>query len=287
MAEVGAAAAAADRRSARRTTLDSTADLLRLLGDLTTAEALARGATPAWLAELEAARRAIRVRIAGEERWIAIEDAGRVRDALGAPLPVGVPEAFTEPVRDPLGDLVGRYARTHGPFHAGRLRDPARARASPWWRRTGAAGHGRAGWCPASSGRAAPGRSGATPRCCARCGGGRWPGCARRSSRCRPSALARFLPAWQGVGSRARGAEGLLRVVEQLAGAVVPASALETTVLPSRLAGYSPALLDELTAAGEVTLGGRRVAAGRGRLGRARPGRRRRAGAAGGRRRWS
>jgi ATP-dependent Lhr-like helicase len=66
-------------------------------------------------------------------------------------------------------------------------------------------------------------------------------------------ALARFLPAWQGVGSRARGAEGLLRVVEQLAGAVLPASALETTVLPSRLAGYSPALLDELTTAGEVT----------------------------------
>ena len=66
-------------------------------------------------------------------------------------------------------------------------------------------------------------------------------------------ALARFLPAWQGVGSRTRGAEGLLRVVEQLAGAVVPASALETTVLPSRVAGYSPALLDELTAAGEVT----------------------------------
>jgi len=67
------------------------------------------------------------------------------------------------------------------------------------------------------------------------------------------SALARFLPAWQGVGSRARGADGLLRVVEQLAGAVVPASALETTVLPSRVADYSPALLDELTAAGEVT----------------------------------
>ena len=98
--------------------LDSTADLLRLLGDLTTAEALDRGATPAWLAELEAARRAIRVRVAGEERWIAIEDAGRVRDALGVPLPVGVPETFTEPVRDPLGDLVARYARTHGPFHA-------------------------------------------------------------------------------------------------------------------------------------------------------------------------
>ncbi|MDT4984440.1 MAG: ATP-dependent helicase Lhr and Lhr-like helicase, partial [Pseudonocardiales bacterium] len=97
---------------------DSVHDLLRGVGDLTTVEAIARGATASDLAELEAARRAIRVRIAGDERWLAIEDAGRVRDALGAALPVGVPEAFTEPVRDPMGDLVGRYARTHGPFQA-------------------------------------------------------------------------------------------------------------------------------------------------------------------------
>src|SRR6185437_4754920 len=77
-----------------------------------------RGVDPEWLTELGATRRAITVRIAGEQRWIAIEDAGRVRDALGVALPVGVPEAFTEPVPDPLGDLVLRYARTHGPFTA-------------------------------------------------------------------------------------------------------------------------------------------------------------------------
>ena len=71
-----------------------------------------------WLTELEATRRVIRVRVAGEERWTSIEDAGRVRDALGAPLPVGVPETFTEPVPDPLGDLLLRHARTHGPFRA-------------------------------------------------------------------------------------------------------------------------------------------------------------------------
>ena len=97
---------------------EGAADLLRFLGDLTTAEAAARGVRPEWLDALQAARRAIRVRIGGEERWLAIEDAGRVRDALGAALPVGVPEAFTEPVPDPLGDLVLRYARTHGPFAA-------------------------------------------------------------------------------------------------------------------------------------------------------------------------
>jgi ATP-dependent Lhr-like helicase len=235
--------------------LDSTADLLRLLGDLTTAEALARGATPSWLAELEAARRAIRVRIAGEERWIAIEDAGRVRDALGAPLPVGVPETFTEPVRDPLGDLVGRYARTHGPFHSGdcaarlglgvavvagtleRLATSGRVLSGEF--RPGGAGQE---WCDAEVLRTLRRRS-----------------LARLRKEVEPVptvALARFLPAWQGIGSRARGAEGLLRVVEQLAGAVVPASALETTVLPSRLAAYSPALLDELTAAGEVLWAG-------------------------------
>src|SRR6185312_15729595 len=95
---------------------EGAADLLRFLGPLSTAEAAARGAASEWLAELEAARRVIRVRIAGEERWTASEDAGRVRDALGVPLPVGVPETFTEPVPDPLGDLLLRHARTHGPF---------------------------------------------------------------------------------------------------------------------------------------------------------------------------
>uniref|UniRef100_UPI001040FCEF DEAD/DEAH box helicase n=1 Tax=Candidatus Protofrankia californiensis TaxID=1839754 RepID=UPI001040FCEF len=96
--------------------VEGVADLLRVVGDLSTPEALARGATPAWLAELTDTHRALRVRIAGEERWVAIEDAGRLRDALGIPVPVGVPTTFTEAVRDPLGDLLSRYARTHGPF---------------------------------------------------------------------------------------------------------------------------------------------------------------------------
>src|SRR5439155_2460485 len=101
---------------------EDAADLLRFLGDLSTAEAAERGVLPEWLAELESSRRAIRVRIAGDERFMAIEDAGRVRDALGVALPVGIPEAFTELVADPLGDLLARYARTHGPFTSA---DPA------------------------------------------------------------------------------------------------------------------------------------------------------------------
>ena len=97
---------------------EDAADLLRLLGPLSTAEAAARGIEASWLVDLEGARRVIRVRMAGEERWAAIEDAGRLQDALGVPLPVGIPEAFTAVVADPLGDLVARYARTHGPFNA-------------------------------------------------------------------------------------------------------------------------------------------------------------------------
>jgi ATP-dependent Lhr-like helicase len=101
--------------------LEGVADLLRMLGDLTTDEVIARGGEAAWLVELEGQRRALRVRIAGEERWVPVEDSGRLRDALGAALPVGVAEAFLEPVKDPIGDLVSRYARTHGPFHPGEV----------------------------------------------------------------------------------------------------------------------------------------------------------------------
>ena len=251
---------------------DGVHDLLRAVGDLSTDEAIARGATPQDLAVLEEGRRAIRVRIAGEQRWLAIEDAGRVRDALGVALPVGVPEAFTEPVRDPLGDLVSRFARTHGPFLAQEVADRLGlgvAVVAAALARLGAAGRLVQGaflpheitsrfrgdpdrssptgtppeWCDAEVLRAIRRRSLAALR--------------KEVEPVSPEALARFIPAWQGLGTRAaRGADGLLRAVEQLAGAAVPASALESLVLPSRVADYSPALLDELTLAGEVVWSG-------------------------------
>ena len=94
--------------------------MLRSIGPVSAAEAAERSQDPAaaagWLADLARQRRALEFRIAGEARWAAIEDAGRLRDALGVPLPPGVPAAFTEPVPDPLSDLVARYARGHGPF---------------------------------------------------------------------------------------------------------------------------------------------------------------------------
>jgi ATP-dependent Lhr-like helicase len=209
-----------------------------------------------WLAALEETRRAIRVRIAGAEHWAAVEDAGRLRDALGVPLPVGVPEAFTEPVRDPLGDLVARYARTHGPFAVADVAarfglGTAVARGA--LARLGAAGRlvegefrpGGSGteWCDADVLRRLRRLSIARLR--------------QEIEPVDPVALARFLPAWQHVGSDSlRGVDGVLRVVEQLQGAAVPASALERLVLPARVIGYSPAMLDELSAGGEVLWAG-------------------------------
>ncbi|MBW3607370.1 MAG: hypothetical protein KY463_03280, partial [Actinobacteria bacterium] len=97
---------------------DEAHDVLRRLGDLTVEELDLRcdGPAAAWADELVEARRGIRVRIAGEDRLAAAEDAARMRDALGVPVPRGLPDAFLEPVERPLDDLVARYARTHGPF---------------------------------------------------------------------------------------------------------------------------------------------------------------------------
>ncbi|MFD0205453.1 ATP-dependent helicase [Saccharothrix carnea] len=234
---------------------EGAADLLRFLGDLSEAEALARGVRPEWLADLVAQRRAIRVRIAGEDRVIGIEDAGRVRDALGVALPVGVPEVFTEPVADPLGDLLSRYARTHGPFPAVEVAERF--------------GLGVAVVTGVLERLAATGR---LVRGELRPGGTHTEYCdaevlrrLRRASLARlraevepvePAALGRFLPSWHGVGRRLRSAptvDDVYSVVEQLAGAPLPASAVESLILPARLPGYSPALLDELTASGEVT----------------------------------
>ncbi|MDQ1543676.1 MAG: ATP-dependent helicase Lhr and Lhr-like helicase, partial [Actinomycetota bacterium] len=107
-------------------------DLLRVLGPLSLQEIVARVATlpearedpvPGWLDELTRTHRILPVRIAGDDRFAIIEDASRLRDALGVPLPIGVPTAFIEPVADPVGDLVSRYARTHGPFTAAAVAD--------------------------------------------------------------------------------------------------------------------------------------------------------------------
>ncbi|MFE1403609.1 DEAD/DEAH box helicase [Streptomyces sp. NPDC058770] len=236
--------------------VEGVADALRVLGPLTDAELTERGAGPGWAAELSAARRAIRVRIGGADHWAAIEDAGRLRDALGTALPVGVPEAFTEPVKDPLGDLLARYARTRGPFTsagaAARLglgaavTDGALQRLAATGRIVQGefhpAGIGQE-WCDATVLRRLRRRSLAALR--------------HELEPVPPAALAGFLPLWQHLGDNSlRGIDGLARAVEQLQGAPVPASALEKLILPSRVSGYTPALLDELTTTGEVLWAG-------------------------------
>jgi len=247
---------------------ESVADMLRAIGPLSATEVEERctdpGAAPGWLAELAAQRRLIEVRVAGEQRWAAIEDAGRLRDALGVALPVGVPAAFTEPVGDPLGDLVARYARTHGPFTAGAAAQRyglGAAVIAGALRRLAAEGRVAEGeflpggrgteWCDTGMLRLL------RRRCLAKL--------RREAEPVPPRALARFLPAWQDAarpagrnGTRpARGRpDAVYDVIEQLAGTAIAASALETLVLPGRVPGYSPALLDELTAAGEIVWSG-------------------------------
>ncbi|MEO3975490.1 ATP-dependent helicase [Streptomyces sp. CAU 1734] len=252
---------------------EGVADLLRVLGPLTEAELAERGADPGWAAELAASRRAIRVRIAGTDHWAAIEDAGRLRDALGTALPVGVPEAFTEPVRDPLGDLLARFARTHGPFTSQQAADrfglgPAvtdgalqRLAADgrvvrgefrpPHTPSTSSEDSGARSvdpllgqeWCDANVLRRLRRRSLAALR--------------HELEPVAPAALAAFLPQWQHLNGRdLRGIDGLARAIEQLQGAAVPASALEKLILPSRVHGYAPGLLDELTTTGEVLWAG-------------------------------
>jgi len=274
--------------------LEGIADLLRTAGPLTADEVAQRCADPGaardWLGELSVTRRTIQVRIAGQPMWAAIEDAGRLRDALGVPLPVGLPEAFTEPVADPLGDLMARYARTHGPFTAdavaGRyglgvavvtlaLRRLAAADrvVEGEFLPTGPAGGAQAGGqltaaqlpaaqLPAAQLPAARGTEWCDAevlrllrrRCLARL--------RKEAEPVPPEVLARFLPAWHGIGGSPRpgrrraDAGAVLEVLERLGGAPVPASALETLVLPGRVPGYSPGLLDELTSAGEIVWSG-------------------------------
>ncbi len=242
------------------TTLDAAHDVLLRLGDLTRFELTARS-DQEFSVELLRARRAVEVRVAGEERLIAIEDAARYRDALGVGLPQGIPEAFLDFAPDAIVQLIRRYARTHGPFVS---REPAQRFGLPVGRVEEALrrlaeddrvtnGEFRPDgvereWCDTEVLRFLRQRSLAVLR--------------REIEPTEVEALVRFLPAWQGVGSEARGLERCYEAVERLAGVPIPASVLEADVLASRVKDYSPRLLDELMAAGEV------VWVGAGSLGR-------------------
>lgn len=252
---------------------EAVADLLRLLGPLTEDEIAARAATAegtdigGWLEGLRAARRALTVSFAGRTWWVAIEDIGRLRDGVGAPVPMGVPATFTEQVADPLGELLGRYARTRTPFTTAE----AAARFGLGLRVTADVLSRLASSGP-SGGRLVRGDFVATETAgvSGGVGGEQWCDAdvlrilRRRSlaalrAQVEPvstAAYGRFLPAWHHVSSPQSGIDGLVSVIDQLAGARIPASALEPLVLAPRVRDYSPAMLDELLAAGEVTWSG-------------------------------
>ncbi|WP_341947697.1 ATP-dependent helicase [Microbacterium sp. LWH11-1.2] len=253
--------------------LEGIADLLRMLGPLDADEVAARldpetvsSSASALLDELITTRRAIPVTIGGVSRVAAIEDAGRLRDALGAALPTGIPVAFLEPLADPLGDLVARHARTHGPFttdavatrfgigaavarHTLQRLENAGRLTSGYFLPEAAGSGSDIEWCDTEVLRRLRMRSLAAIR-----------GSVEPVS---PEAYARFLPDWQHLGRPLEGLDGVLTVIEQFAGVPIPASAWESLVLPSRVRDYSPTMLDELTTAGEVIWSGHGTLPGR------------------------
>jgi ATP-dependent Lhr-like helicase len=228
---------------------DDLHDLLADLGPLADDEIAARAATDptAWVDTLLHERRAIRV----GDRVAAVEDAARLRDAIGLAIPAGLPTAFTDPVPLPLDDLVSRYARTHVPF----VLDDVVARLGVTAERTLAAlqrleaagrvvhGEFRPGgsereWCDAGVLRSLRRRSLAALR--------------HEVEPVDALTFVRFLSAWQNVERGRRGTDALVEALEQLQGVAIPVSVLERDVLPVRVEGYRPAMLDELCAAGEL-----------------------------------
>ena len=255
------------RRSERTRAANSDGlhDVLRALGDLTAEEAQERCheavSAQRMLRDLERDRRAIRMRIGGEERWTASEDAGLFRDALGAVPPGGLPEVFLEEVDEPLARLVRRYARTHAPFTTKDVSERYGIDLGPVLRELEASGGLIRGelrpggsereWCDPDVLRRLRRASLATLR--------------KEVEPAEQRALARFLPAWQGVDLSPPGGAGVDRLRELLVplqGVTLAPEVWERDVLPRRVGAYSPAWMDQLCASGEL------VWVGAGALGR-------------------
>jgi ATP-dependent Lhr-like helicase len=234
--------------------MDGVHDLLLRLGDMTRAEIAARSTVEEVAISVDRlikARRALELMVAGEKRVIAVEDVARFRDALGVPLPPGLPSAFLEPVPDALLDIIRRYARTHGPFTtndlANRYQLPKPSVESTLQRLVGlgrvAEGGFRPGgvnreWIDAEVLRSIRRKSLAKLR--------------KEIEPVEQRTLARLFTRWQGTVQPRRGLDALLDVIENLQGAPLPASLLETEILPARITDYKSADLDTLIAAGEV-----------------------------------
>ena len=233
--------------------VDGVHDLLLRLGDLSEEEVGRRSRVDAAMAlgELMRARRAIAVTIAGHSRFVPVEYAGRYRDALGVPLPVGLPESLLEPVPHAAPDLARRYARTHGPFTTHGFSDRyglGRATAEMLLKELSSSGRllegefrpGGSGreWCDSDVLQSVRRRSLAKLR--------------REVEPVDPPVLGRLITTWQGAVRRRGGLDALLDAIENLQGAPLPASIFETEILAARIEEYNPADLDGLTAGGEI-----------------------------------
>ncbi len=247
------------------TSRDMLGDVLRRVGDLTRAEAAERVLdgldADAMLAELERERRVVRLRLGGEERWVAADDAGLFRDAVGAVPPGGLPEVFVATVRDALRVLLARYARTHGPFTTDEPSLRYGVDVSSALRELevdGALVRGelRPGgiereWCDVEVLRRLRRASLAVLR--------------KEIEPADPRAFAAFLPSWQGVDRHppaGAGVDRLREVLVPLQGLALPVEVWERDVLPRRCGAYSTTWMDQLCASGEV------VWVGAGALGR-------------------
>ncbi|MGB3412336.1 MAG: DEAD/DEAH box helicase [Microthrixaceae bacterium] len=237
--------------------LDEVHDLLRILGPMSLDEVTERvnpehaGAVGDWLDSLVVSRRAIAVSIAGQARFAAAEDAGRLRDALGVAIPLGLPAVFTEPVEGALGQLIERFARTHGPFTLGQVS----ARFGVSTEMAGLILAALVEESKVSAGEFLPGG-----RESEFCDSDVLRRLRRRSlaalrKEVEPvsaAALTRFMTRWQGIGSKSRGVDALVEVLGRLQGAAIAASALESDVLGIRMGDYDPSELDMLCSSGEL-----------------------------------
>ena len=234
---------------------DALQQVLRRLGDLTDDELEDRTvegfSAASMLKKLAREKRAVEVRIAGEERWIAAEDAGLYRDALGVPPPGGLPDAYLEAVPDPALALVRRYARTHGPFPTAQITrrfgldlTPALQsleRSGDLVRGELLPGGSEREWCDADVLRRVRRASVAALR--------------QEAEAVDPAELARFLPAWQNVDAHrpaGAGPDRLRETLIPLQGLALTPEVWERDVLPRRLGAYSQTWLDQLTTSGEI-----------------------------------
>ena len=238
---------------------DGIHDLLLKLGDLTEEEIRARCATPAIAAtidELAQVRRAVRVRIAGEPRFIPVEYSARYRDALGVPLPPGLAETFLTPALNALGGIVRRYARTHGPFTLAELSHRYGVSAAD----TEAELRLLHGEGKLLEGEFRPGgvhREWCDPEVLQQVRRKTLSRLRREVVPAEQSVFARLLGRGQGVTAPRKGVEALLDAIEILQGAELIASDLEREILPARVANYQPSDLDALLASGDIVWLGR------------------------------